>query len=75
MLEIKEDKRADAVYVKLQDKPVAYTQRLDDNRIVDYAQDNTVVGVDLLSISEGVDYTGLPNAEEIRKALEGRPEN
>ncbi len=68
-MEFKHDKKADAVYISLTDKPYAYGKDLDDERRIDYASDDTPVGVELLCVSEGVNLDGLPRSGEIAKTL------
>lgn len=72
---VEHDPVADAVYVRL-DPDVAgrrfRTRRLDARRLVDVAADGTVLGVELLDISSGVDLAGLPVADEIGAALRRR---
>ena len=69
MLRTEVDKKADAVYVYFSDEKVAYTKKLDDMRYIDYASDDTPVGVELLSASDGVITDDLPNRAEIEQAL------
>jgi len=66
------DKRADAVYVYFSDAKVARTEKLDDMRYIDYASDDSLIGVELLCVSEGVITDDLPNRAEIERALEDR---
>ncbi len=66
------DRKADAVYVYFSDKPVAYTKKLDDMRYIDYASDDTLVGVELLSVSDDVIADDLPNRIEVERALGAR---
>jgi uncharacterized protein YuzE len=40
---------------------------LDDARIVDYAADGSVVGIEFISPSRGVDLEGVPHAAEIER--------
>ena len=40
-----------------------------DARRVDYAEDGTPVGVELLYVSQGVDLSDLPNVAEIEEAI------
>lgn len=65
------DRKADAVYVVLSSKPYARGENLDDARRVDYAEDGTPIGVELLYVSQGVDLTDLPNSKGIEKAIAG----
>jgi uncharacterized protein YuzE len=63
------DAEADAVYVRLAEGRVERTVPLDDLRLVDYAADSSVIGVELLDVSDGVDLRGLPSAEVIAQLL------
>ena len=65
------DKEANAVYIHLNDKPYAYTKPLDDIRYIDFASDNTVIGIELLCVSDGVNLDDLPDQAKIAKLLEG----
>jgi uncharacterized protein YuzE len=47
-LEIKYDKRANAIYIHLARGGVAYTKQLDNLRYVDFSSDNKPVGIELL---------------------------
>ena len=51
---------SDAAYVQFLDAPVAYTQMIDDGRILDYAASGAVLGLELLGIKGGVRLSGLP---------------
>jgi len=65
------DKDADVLYVRLGTKPVACTRNLGDGRIADFAEDGTVVGVEFIAVSEGLDLADIPAEHEVRRALEG----
>ncbi|OGO43850.1 MAG: hypothetical protein A2137_00755 [Chloroflexi bacterium RBG_16_58_8] len=71
-MKIKHDKKADAIYIYLNNKSYAYGKDLDDERRIDYAVDNIPVGIELLNVSKGVKIEGLPLVEEIADALESR---
>jgi len=72
MLKVETDPQANAIYIHLNDQPVAYTKELDKNRYIDYGIDAVPVGIDLLGVSEGVDPEDLPlQASEVTKVLEG----
>ena len=68
-MELKHDKDADAVYIRLNDKPYAHGEELDPERRIDYAADGTPIGVELLCVSEGVDVRDLPQQDEIVRLL------
>ena len=62
---------ADALYVQLQESEVAKTVPFDDLRIVDYAADGSVVGVEFLDASDGLDLRGLPLSDRLEALIRG----
>ena len=68
-MKLKHDAQADAVYIYLSDKPYAYGTDLDDERRIDYAADNTPIGVELLCVSKGVNLDSLPRKDEIAEVM------
>ncbi len=71
-MKIRHDPKADAVYIQLSDKNVVKTKTVRGNMsdaAVDYDIDGDVVGIELLGVRTGIDIKGLPNAEEVSKAL------
>jgi uncharacterized protein YuzE len=64
------DPVADAVWIKLRRGTYAETRELDSRRLLDVASDGTVLSVELLDVSDGVDVAGLPAADDITTALE-----
>jgi len=64
------DKEADAIYVYLNDVPYSYTLELDDVRNIDYAEDDTPIGIELLCVSSGVNIMDLPSAETVERIIE-----
>ena len=72
MLHVESDPKTDAIYIQLSDELIDYTEELDDNRLIDRTLDSgKVVGIDLSSVSKGVNLAGLPEAEAIGKMLVG----
>lgn len=71
-MEIKHDKRADAIYILLSNKPYAYGKDLDNERRIDYDAKDNPRGVELLCVSTGVITDDLPNRAEIEQALDDR---
>ena len=69
-MELKHDKTADAIYMKLSNKPYVYGKDLDDLRRIDYDADGNPRGVELLCVSKGVNLEGLPQIDEIAGTLE-----
>jgi uncharacterized protein YuzE len=69
------DREADAAYVYFPgavDTPVGRTLELDGERMIDYAADGSVVGVEFLSVSDGVRLEGVPRANEVSAALHAK---
>ena len=72
ILRIEFNRNSDVVYVYFSDESVAYTEKLDDMRYIDYTSDDIPIGVELLCVSDGVITDDLPNKPEIEQALEDR---
>jgi len=64
------DPEADCAYILINNLPHAYSKEIDETRFVDYAEDGTVIGIELLYVSSGVDITDLPHRPEVEKLLE-----
>ncbi len=69
MFAVEHDPEADALYIRLSDKPYAFGEDLDHARRIDYAADRTPIGVELLYVSHGVDLADLPRADEVARVL------
>ena len=59
-MEIKYDRVADAIYIKLTDMPYASGRDLDDLRRIDYDSNGNPRGIELLCVSGGVNTDDLP---------------
>jgi len=46
------DEESDIAYFKMSDEAVAFSRVIDDSRWVDYAKDNTPVGLQLFNASD-----------------------
>ena len=71
-MELKYDRQADAVYIKLSNMPYAYGKDLGDLRRIDYDANGNPRGIELLCVSEGVNVIDLPNSEGIARMLEDK---
>ena len=71
-MELKYDKVADAIYIKLSNMPYSYGKDLDDLRRIDYDGNGDPRGIELLCVSEGVITDDLPNRAEIERVLGDR---
>ena len=61
------DKRHDAAYFEFSGADSVRQVQLDDARIIDYAADGSVVGVEFIAPSRGVDLADVPRAAEIER--------
>lgn len=67
------DPDADALYVDLErreDRDVYRTVEIDSTRLVDYDGAGHVLGVEFLWASDGLDLSGIPEAEAIRRPVQ-----
>jgi uncharacterized protein YuzE len=69
MVEYTYDQEADAIYITLGSEPYAYGRDLDDQRRIDYSSYHQEIGIELLSVSGGVDLYGLPFANRVAGIL------
>lgn len=66
------DPEADAVYVRLSDKKVVSMRTVSKNRnaaALNIAADKSIVGVELLGVSRGIDLKGLPDSQALSELL------
>ena len=63
------DRKHDVAYVEFSGADSDQQVALDDARIIDYATDGSVVGVEFISPSRGVDLVGVPRATEIEREV------
>lgn len=68
-MKYKYDRDADAIYVYLSSDKYSYGEDRDEDRRIDYSSDNKPIGVELLSVSKGVNLDSLPEADEITVIL------
>ena len=65
-MKIKFDKEVNALYIKLTDKQIAYTEEITPNIIVDYSEDNKPVGIEILNASREIKKE---NIEQLLKTV------
>lgn len=66
------DKEADILYVRLlDDEPVVRQTFLDDVRIVDHSEDGSVIGVEFVAASDGIELDDVPFAQQIEELIGG----
>ncbi len=75
MVEVSYDPEADAIYVRFSEpEGRVRTKRIDDRRLVDYDENGSLVGVELLFVSQGVRLEDVPEADRIRDAMQSFPQ-
>ena len=55
--------------LQLREGPSARSVNLDDLRIIDYAQDGEIVGVEFISATEGVELRDIPFRPTVENAI------
>lgn len=60
---------ADAIYVRLRPGVIVRSRPLDDFRILDLGEDDAVVGVEFINVSQGVDLSGIPFRDLVAKLI------
>lgn len=63
------DEEADALYVPLAEGLSATQSFVDDCRILDYSAEGSVLGVEFLCVSEGIDLRDRPLARRIEQLI------
>ena len=64
------DTEAEILYVRLiDDKLVARQTFIDDLRIVDHSEDGSVIGVEFVGASDGVELSDVPFARQIEELI------
>jgi uncharacterized protein YuzE len=63
------DKKADAIYILINDNHYAYGKDLDEERRIDFDIDGNPIGIELLCVSMGVITDNLPCRAEIERIL------
>jgi uncharacterized protein YuzE len=71
-VELTFDPEADALYVRLRDGAYARSVELDDRRRIDYDQDGEPIGVEMLGVSEGLSFQGLPDERRLEQFVGSR---
>ena len=64
------DRRHDAAYFRFTQADVVRQERLSGLRVIDFAADGSLVGVEFISPSLGIDLAGVPCAAEIEQEAE-----
>ncbi|MXX18178.1 MAG: DUF2283 domain-containing protein [Dehalococcoidia bacterium] len=66
------DPEADILYVRLLDDEAVERQTyLDDARIIDHSADGSVIGVEFVGASDGIELGDVPFAQQIEELIGG----
>ncbi len=68
-MKVEFDRQHDAAYFAFSAADSVRQVKMDNARIVDYAADGSVVGVEFISPSRGVNLAGVPRASEIEREV------
>jgi uncharacterized protein YuzE len=64
------DESVDAAYLTVSDEPWARREQLDDSRGINYAEDGSVIGIEVLSPRrKGVSLEGLPFPDDVARVV------
>lgn len=70
MLKHKYDPRADSIYITLNSGKYNHGYDLDDDRHIDYDENDVPIGIEILSVSHGVNMKDLPCTQELVEVLQ-----
>ena len=68
-MKVELDRLHDAAYFAFSAIASVRQVKMDNARIIDYAADGSVVGVEFISPSRGVNLAGVPHAAEIEREV------
>jgi uncharacterized protein YuzE len=68
-MKVELDRQHDAAYFAFSATASVRQVKMDNARIIDYAADGSVVGVEFISPSRGVNLAGVPRAAEIEREV------
>ncbi len=68
-MKITYDKEADALYIKLSDKKVADSEEVETNVVVDYDEDDNVIGIEILYFVQKHREDVFPAFKEMEAAV------
>lgn len=66
-MRVEHDKAHDVAYFEFSTEASMRQERLDPGRIIDYGADGSVVGVEFISPSFGIDLSGVPRAADVER--------
>ena len=73
MPDLRYDEEADAIYVRLRDGTSGGGREVSPHTIVHYGTSGEVLGVEFIVVSQGIDLTGVPEAERVAAVLRAIP--
>ncbi|PZC49864.1 MAG: Uncharacterized protein YuzE [Chloroflexi bacterium] len=73
MPDLRYDDEADAIYISLRKGTHRGGREAGPHTIVYYGTDGEVLGVEFIVVSQGIDLTGVPEAERVADLLRAIP--
>ena len=70
MADVTYDADTDVLYVQLREGDIARQTFLDDTRILDFSVDGSVVGIEFVCASEGVDISDVPFSQRVGNLID-----
>ncbi len=71
-MNVRYDKEADAIYIKLTERRYSHGKDLDNERRIDYDAEGNPRGIELLCVSTGVLIDDLPEEIKIKQILKSK---
>jgi len=69
-MKIEYNPTTDSLYVTLTSNKVKYSRQLDKDRRIDYAEDGTPTGINIINVSKGINTDGLPREDDLKELME-----
>ena len=64
-MKITYDKEVEALYIRLTNKRIKYTEELAPNIIVDYSEDNKPVGIEILNVRKELNKSSIKELSKL----------
>ena len=68
-MRLEHDPQADAAYVYVSDEDVTRTDRVDQDRAIDYGANGQIVGYDFMNVRRGVRVDDLEHSRQLSETL------
>ncbi|MEO0183898.1 MAG: DUF2283 domain-containing protein [candidate division WOR-3 bacterium] len=62
-MKIEFDKQADALYIYMQERPVKKTKEIEEGILVDFDEDNRLIGIEILDVTKRFNLSDIVNLQ------------